>query len=181
MWHIEDAHRTTRPWLANDEKSMQEPPRPEGSMKQTWHVLGSIGPLFSDGGLKNWELLLGRDRLLARPLGIGLSQSGCHGGNRWRPGHRSARSTATRSLRLGRAGRRISRQTFLASISRCFIRQAARRCLSGLCSAHRVWSPGSNAQTERLAVFGLPSSGLCGPSQTHPGGLLVHQALAEKS
>ncbi len=54
-------------------KSMQEPPRPEGSMKQTWHVLGNIGPLFSDGGLKNWELLLGRDRLLARPLGIGLS------------------------------------------------------------------------------------------------------------
>lgn len=54
-------------------KSMKEPPRHEGSMKQTWHVLGSIGPLFSDGGLKNWELLLGRDRLLARPLGIGLS------------------------------------------------------------------------------------------------------------
>ena len=35
---------------------MQEPPWPEGSMKRTWRVLGSMGPLFSDGGMKSWEL-----------------------------------------------------------------------------------------------------------------------------
>lgn len=52
---------------------MKELRRPGPLMKQTWRVLGSIGPLFSDGGLKNWELLLGRDILLARPLGIGPS------------------------------------------------------------------------------------------------------------
>lgn len=34
---------------------------------------GQHGSLFSDGGLKNWELLQGRDILLARPLGSGLS------------------------------------------------------------------------------------------------------------
>lgn len=54
-------------------KSIQEPAQTEASRMRTWRVLGSIGPLFSDGGLKNWELLLGCDMLLARPLGIGLS------------------------------------------------------------------------------------------------------------
>ena len=54
-------------------KILQEPPQPEAPMTRTWRILGSIGPVFSDGGLKNWELLLGRNILLARPLGIGLS------------------------------------------------------------------------------------------------------------
>lgn len=48
-------------------------PKPEVPIAQTWRVLGSIGPLFSDWGLKNWELLLGHEMLLARPLEIGLS------------------------------------------------------------------------------------------------------------
>lgn len=52
---------------------MTELRQPGSPMKQTWRVLGSIGPLFSNGGLKNWELLLGREILLARPLGMGLS------------------------------------------------------------------------------------------------------------
>ncbi len=54
-------------------KRVPEAGQTEASMVRTWRVLGSIGPLFSDGGLKNWELLLGRDMLLARPFGIGLS------------------------------------------------------------------------------------------------------------
>mgnify|MGYP007095801179 CR=1 FL=1 len=54
-------------------KRVPEAGQTEASMTRTWRVLGSIGHLFSDGGLKNWELLLGRDMLLARPLGIGLS------------------------------------------------------------------------------------------------------------
>lgn len=54
-------------------KRAKGPPQPEALMTLTVPVLGSIGPLFSDGGLKNWELLLGREMLLARPLGIGLA------------------------------------------------------------------------------------------------------------
>lgn len=54
-------------------KKVPEPAQTEASIMRTWRVLGSIGPLFSNGGLKNWELLVGRDMLLARPLGIGLS------------------------------------------------------------------------------------------------------------
>lgn len=62
-------------------KSMQEPAQTEASRMRTWPVLSSVGPLFSNGGLKNWELLLGRDMLLARPLGIGLSiKAGVIGG-----------------------------------------------------------------------------------------------------
>jgi len=45
----------------------------DAARPRTWRVLGSIGPLFSSGGLKNWELLLGREVILARPLGSGLS------------------------------------------------------------------------------------------------------------
>lgn len=51
---------------------MAELRQPDPTMR-TLRVLGSIGPLFSNGGLKNWELLLGREILLARPLGIRLT------------------------------------------------------------------------------------------------------------
>ena len=53
--------------------SMDAESPPDSPGPATWRVLGSIGPLFSNGGLKNWEFLLGREMLLARPLGMGLS------------------------------------------------------------------------------------------------------------
>ena len=49
-----------------DDPVTEEEPR-------TWRVLGSIGPLFSNGGLANWELILGEEQLVARPLGLGPS------------------------------------------------------------------------------------------------------------
>lgn len=49
----------------------QGPTQPDIPLARTWRVLGSISPLFSNGGFRNWELLLGREMLLARPLGIG--------------------------------------------------------------------------------------------------------------
>lgn len=98
---------------------MTELRHPGPPMMRTWRVLGSIGPLFSDSGLKNWELLLGRETLLAPPLGIGLSIMAGGVGGTWRwPGHRSARRTVCSPGRLGqRAAHRRCGGRFLASLS----------------------------------------------------------------
>jgi hypothetical protein len=38
-----------------------------------WHILETVGPVFSTGGLKNWYLGLAREGIIAVPLGVGLS------------------------------------------------------------------------------------------------------------
>jgi hypothetical protein len=49
-------------------------------------VLSSIGPFFSNGGLKNWHFKLCRDEIVAVPLGVWLSlKAGLLAGLGWSP------------------------------------------------------------------------------------------------
>ena len=53
----------------------------EDSMTRKINYNDTIGPLSSHGGLKNWDLFLSRESLIARPKGVWLSiKSGIYAG-----------------------------------------------------------------------------------------------------
>ncbi len=42
-------------------------------IRRAWHLIDTIGPLFSHSGLKNWDLCLARDAVIACPRSLWLT------------------------------------------------------------------------------------------------------------